>query len=597
MSPIVNRRDLDFHLFEVEALDDLFKHDRYAEHDRATVTAIIDTAQQIAETYYQPCAARLDANEPGFDGERVVLISEVAEALGAYADAGFFSAGFDEELGGFQLPAIVTNAVAGIFSAANLGVANYHFLTIAAAHMLAEFGTDTQKQLYLGPMLEGRCFGTMCLSEPQAGSSLSDITTRAVPTDADHFLIRGSKMWISGGDHEISENIVHMVLAKVPGGPPGVKGISLFIVPKYRVNPDGTTGPKNNVALAGLNHKMGQRGTTNTLLNFGEQGECHGFLVGELHQGLRYMFHMMNEARVGVGLSAAMCGLAGFLCSLQYAQERAQGRPVAQKDPSTPQTAIIRHADIRRLLFSQKASVEGAMSLIFHCCALLDQEKMATTPEARREAKLLLDILTPIAKSWPSEFCLEANKHAIQILGGYGYTREFPVERLYRDNRLNLIHEGTHGIQGLDLLGRKVDMQNGAALDLLIGQMMKDIRRAATRDALQDFSKELTDMVGQLKATTRTLMACDDIERRLANATLYLDAFGHVVIAWMWLRQANVATVALQCEDKSETAFYRGKLQTCRYFFRYELPRVSVWTRLLESLDDTCVGAGPEIFA
>lgn len=590
MSLIVDRRNLDFLLYDVGDLDALLTDGRYSDHDRTVVSAILDTAQSIAENMYQPCAAQLDAHEPYFDGERVQIIPEVAEALNAYREAGFFAAGFDESLGGLQLPVMVANAVAGIFSAANLPLANYHFLTIAAANMLAEFSNAWQKETFLVPMLEGRWFGTMCLSEPQAGSSLSDITSRATPTNHGHYLISGNKMWISGGEQEISENIVHMVLAKIPGGPPGVKGISLFIVPKYRVRPNGSLGEKNDIALAGLNHKMGQRGTTNCLLNFGEQGACHGYLVGEPHKGLQYMFHMMNEARVGVGLGATMSGLAGYLYSRQYATERLQGRPPQDKDPLAPQVPLIEHTDVRRMLLAQKAYVEGALSLILYCSGLLDHQKAASTEEARLEAGLLLDILTPIAKAWPSEFCLEANKYAIQILGGYGYTREYPVERHYRDNRLNLIHEGAHAIHGLDLLGRKVSMKNGKALHLLAARITQDCNHAETISQLKPCAGMLRDMLDLALSATRSVLDSEDVNLRLANATLYLDAMGHIVIAWMWLRQARAAVAAMSAEGE-EDAFYRAKLLACSYFFRYELPQATGKLVLVESLDDVCLKA------
>ncbi|RYD84000.1 MAG: acyl-CoA dehydrogenase, partial [Sphingomonadales bacterium] len=350
--------------------------------------------------------------------------------------------------------------------------------------------------------------------------------------------ISGSKMWISGGDHELTENIVHLVLAKIPGGPPGVKGISLFIVPRYRVDADSGIGDWNNIALAGLNHKMGQRGTVNCLLNFGEDGECIGTLVGEPNKGLNYMFHMMNEARVGVGHGAASLGLAGYLHSLDYAANRPQGRHPHNKDPSSPQVPIIEHADVKRMLMAQKAAVEGATALLSYCSILLDRQQTVTDPAERERIGLLLDILTPIAKSWPSEHCLEANKHAIQILGGYGYTRDYPVERIYRDNRLNHIHEGTFAIHGLDLLGRKVRMQGGAALEALLVEIEPILVGAAADPDLADEAEALRSALAALKAATARVLTCGDQNLALANATIYLDAFGHAMIGWMWLWQA-----------------------------------------------------------
>ncbi len=594
MSMIVNRRDVDFLLYEVLDTNALLAAPRYEAYDREAITAVLDTAQTVAEEKYLPCAAKLDANEPKFENGTVSMIPEVREALDAFTEAGLFSASFDEEDGGMQMPWVVNTMVGGMFSAANVGVSSYSFLTVANANMLKAFGTEEQKTTYLPPMVEGRWYGTMCLSEPQAGSSLSDIRTKAEPTDDGYYKITGTKMWISGGEQELSENIVHMVLAKIPGGPAGVKGISLFIVPKYRVNEDGSLGEHNNIALAGLNHKMGHRGTTNTLLNFGEKGECRGYLVGEEHQGLKYMFHMMNEARVGVGNGAVMSALAGYLYSLDYARNRPQGRLPDGKDPTSPQVAIIEHPDVRRILMAQKAYVEGGLSLVTYCAYLLDLQKVSEDQAEIARLDLLLDMLTPMAKSWPSEFCLEANKLAIQVLGGYGYTREYPVERFYRDNRLNHIHEGTHAIHGIDILGRKVRMKGGAALHALVAEITKTIDEAAAVASLADEAAALKAGLEELLATTKTVLACDNLNLALANATLYLDAFGHVVVAWQWLWQALAALKGEEANGKQ--AFYDGKKAACRFFFRYELPKIYPQLKLVAALDDTCLNATAECF-
>ena len=599
MSLLLNPRDIDFILYELLDSEALTAAPCFAQHDRATFDAVIATARRIAEEKFAPFAAKLDANEPTFDGERVHIIAEVQEAVDAYIESGFMGIAARAEYGGMELPWVVAQAACAWFAAADVGANAYAFLTHAVINMLQRFGSDDQKRRYLRPLIEGRFFGTMCLSEPQAGSSLSDIQLKAEPTTAGHYLIKGTKMWISAGEHELSENIVHLVLAKIPGGPPGVKGISLFVVPKYRVNDDGTLGARNHVALAGLNHKMGFRGTTNTVLNFGEGGECHGWLIGAANQGLSYMFHMMNEARVGVGMTATMSGYTGYLHSLQYARERPQGRHPQQKDPTSPQVRIIEHADIKRLLLAQKSAAEGAFALCLYCAWLLDRVRVVSDDTQRAHIGLLLDILTPIAKSWPSEFCLEGNKHAIQILGGYGYTREFPLERFYRDNRLNPIHEGTHGIQGLDLLGRKVAMQGGAAFGALCAEYRATLAAAATVDAFADYHTALSEAIATLEATTATLIALRDageINRALANATLYLDAFGHVVMAWMWLRQALTARHNLDSAIGADIDFYRGKLAACQYFYRYELPKVVERCALLASGDDTCLATAESWF-
>ncbi|NQV20654.1 MAG: acyl-CoA dehydrogenase [Rhodospirillales bacterium] len=599
MSMVINRRDLDFLLYEVFATQSLLGRDKYADHDLATFNAVLDTAHGIAEEKFATHAAKSDEQEPTFDGTRVHIIPEVADALSAYVDAGFLAAPFDYDAGGMQLPWTIIQACNALFMSANAGTAAYPFLAIAAGNVINSFGTEEQKKQYFEPIVEGRFFGTMCLSEPQAGSSLSDIRTKAEPTDEDHYLISGNKMWISGGEHDLSENIVHMVLAKIPGGPPGVKGISLFIVPKFLINADGSLGPRNDVALAGLNHKMGYRGTVNTLLNFGENGKCVGYLVGEPHKGLRYMFHMMNEARIGIGLGAAMIAYAGYLYSLDYARNRPQGRLPGSKDATAPQVMIIEHADVRRMLLSQKASVEGSLALCLYSARLIDDQRTVTDEKERAEIDLLLEILTPVVKSWPSEHCLEANSLAIQILGGYGYTREYPVERLYRDNRLNPIHEGTTAIHGIDILGRKVTMNNGAAFDLLMTKINETAQEAGALDELAEMAAPLAQAVVRLRVTTARLTEVGqegNTDLCLANATVYLDMVGTVVMAWMWITQALVAVRALPLAKGDDVHFYQGKIQACRYFLRWELPKTEAEADLLESLDSTCLDMPVDAF-
>lgn len=596
MSLTINRRDLDFLLYEFLNIDRLCQYPRYAEYDRQTFDAMLDTAQTIADQHFAPLAARMDREEPTFDGRRVNILPEAKAALAPFLEAGFIAAGFDHEAGGLQLPRVITKTVGAIFGAANMSLNAYPALTSAAAGLLNAHGSAAQKAIYLPHMLSGRFFGTMCLSEPQAGSSLSDIRTKAIPTPDGYYRIEGTKMWISAGDHELSDNIIHFVLAKVPGGPPGVRGISLFIVPKIRVKEDGSLGDTNNVVLAGLNHKMGCRGTSNAVLNFGESGECRGYLVGALHHGLVCMFHMMNEVRVDVGLGAAVLGYAGYLYSLDYALTRTQGRPPQDKDPTTPQIALIEHADIKRLLLLQKAYVEGALAFLLSCAVMIDERALTEDAAQRDRLDLLLDLLTPIAKSWPSEFCLEANKHAIQVLGGYGYTRDHPVERLYRDNRLNPIHEGTHGIQGIDILGRKVRMKDGAAFKLLLLEIEDTLRQTASVERLQPVAAAIASALAAARRTTEILVSCPDLNRALANATPYLDALGTLVIGWVWLKQALTAADKLNGAVGTDRDFYEGKIRTCIFFATYEIPKAVTQFDVLETLDDTALTMPKEAF-
>jgi len=587
-SLLLSRRDLDFLLYEWLDVELLTKRPRYAEHSRETFDAVLSLAEEVATEHFAPHNKKADENEPVFDGERVTVIPEVKPALDVFARTGLVASSMDESVGGMQLPHVVSGACFGWFQAANVGTSSYPFLTIGNANLLLEHGTPELVERFVPAMVEGRFFGTMCLSEPQAGSSLADVATRAEPQDDGTYRLFGNKMWISAGEHDLSENIVHLVLARIPGSPPGVKGISLFVVPKVLVGDDGALGERNDVVLAGLNHKMGYRGTTNTLLNFGEgvhrpggRPGAVGYLVGEQHRGLAYMFHMMNEARIGVGSGATALGYTGYLKSLQYARERPQGRPIAAKDPSAPQVPIVQHADVRRMLLAQKSYVEGALALVLYCGRLVDDERTAETEEERDRAHLLLDTLTPIAKSWPSQWCLEANSLAIQVLGGYGYTREYDVEQHYRDNRLNPIHEGTHGIQALDLLGRKVVMHGGAGLALLVETIGATTARArAAGGQAAEHADELDAVVQRVGEVTAALWAGMDPEVALANASVYLEAVGHVVVAWLWLEQLLAA-------GDASGDFYEGKRQAARYFFGFELPRTGPQLDLLNSLDRT----------
>ncbi len=590
MSFLVNRRDLRFVLYELLDTASLCERERFAALDKATFEAVLDTAHQLAEDKFASHAHELDENEPTFDGTSVHILPAVKEALDAYVEAGFMAAPFDEELGGMQLPYTISQAAAALFHSANVSTAAYSFLTLAASNLLRAFGDERHKRLFLGPMLEGRFFGTMCLSEPQAGSSLGDIRTKAAPTGDGDYFVTGTKMWISGGEHDLSENIVHLVLAKLPDAPPGVRGISLFVVPKRRVEEDGSVGPLNDVTLAGLNHKMGYRGTVNTVLNFGDAGGCRGWLVGEPHQGLRCMFHMMNEARIGVGLGSAMLGYTGYLHSLEYARERPQGRHVDGKDPAQDQVAIIEHADVRRMLLAQKVYAEGAMALCLYCARLVDDLETSADLQERAQIELLLGVLTPIAKAWPAEYCLDANRLAIQVLGGYGYTRDYPVERFYRDNRLNPIHEGTNGIQAMDLLGRKSLRDGGKGLRALLAQMEPTMAQARKHDRLRPWAVDLAAAcarIGEATFAVGAVAASGQTRQALANATAYLHLVGHTVIGWTWLRMAVLAANAPADTTTADADFYAGKLHACQFFFRRELPKTERWAALIVSLDDT----------
>ena len=584
------RDDLHFVLFDWLQAGTLAQQPAFAHVDRDSMDAMIDAALDLAEAEFLPHAAKSDANPPTFNDGRVAIIPEVAQALAAYRESGFFGMQAPLDEGGLGLPYTLAAAIAGIFSCANVATNGYAFLTQAAANLIREAGSEDQKRRYLPPLVEGRWFGTMCLSEPQAGSSLADIRTVAEPLPDGRYALRGNKMWISSGDHEMAENIVHLVLAKIPGGPPGSKGISLFLVPRMQVDGDGQAGARNGVTLLGLNHKLGTHGQVNCLLGFGDEQTCIGELVGAPHDGLRGMFVMMNEARIGVGLGAAMGGYAGYRAALAYAKERRQGRAVNERDPATPMVPIIEHADVRRMLLRAKSYVEGSLALCLYAARLIDDAK--SDGAAAQDAQALVDLLTPIVKAWPSDYALEANSIAIQVHGGAGYTRDFPVERLWRENRINAIHEGTNGIQAMDLLGRKLLGDGGKAFGLLSARVEATLAAARQHSALTPLADILAarwDKLGPaILAAGKT--ARTDLDLALANAYLLLDAMGHAVVAWLWLDQAVCAEDALAAEgvSASRRALLQGKQAAAHYFISWELPGKDAQLERFTAVDPLC---------
>ncbi|QNK72792.1 acyl-CoA dehydrogenase [Variovorax sp. PAMC28562] len=618
------RPTLDFLLYDWLDAESLNQRERFGDHSRETFDAVLDTCERIAREKYAPFNRTVDTQEPHFDGEKVILPQATHDAHKAFVDSGMMSAAQDYDIGGMQLPYTLSAAANCFFAMASVSIGS-NMLTSGNANLLMVHGTEMQKEVFAKNEFSGRWAGTMCLSEPQAGSSLSDVVTRAVPDGADfqndplgpRYRLTGNKMWISSGDHELTENIVHIVLAKIPDENgklvPGTRGISLFIVPKKMVDTAGNlTGERNDVALAGLNHKLGWRGTTNTLLNFGEgkypvdqRAGAVGYLVGSAGKGLHCMFHMMNEARIGVGTAATMLGMAGYYASLDYAKARPQGRLMkkptdgatagpgaAVKDSASPQVRIIEHADVRRMLLAQKAYCEGALALELYCAKLVDEQKTGGAQGAD-DARLLLEVLTPIAKSWPSEWCLEANSLAIQVHGGYGYTRDFPVEQYWRDNRLNMIHEGTHGIQAADLLGRKVLMEGGRGLKLLAGRMTDTARRASEVPSLADHAKALLTALQRIGTATEAAWSTGNPNDALANAVPYMQAFGHTVLAWIWL---DVAHRTLEVDATQSNPATAGRVGAAAYFFHYELPKIGAWLNVVESRDPTCTALPEDAF-
>ncbi|NDF78361.1 MAG: acyl-CoA dehydrogenase [Betaproteobacteria bacterium] len=496
------RTTLDFLLYEWLDVNQLQQRERFADHSQETFDAVLDTCERIAREKYAPFNRLVDTEEPRFDGDKVILPQATHDAQKAYAASGMLSAAQDYEIGGMQLPYTVEAAANTFFAMASVSMGS-GLLTVGNANLLMAHGSELQKKVFALNEFSGRWSGTMCLSEPQAGSSLSDVMTRATP-DGDGFQndplgaryrLKGNKMWISAGEHELTENIIHLVLAKIPGPDgkliPGVKGISLFIVPKKMVNTEG-------------------------------------------------------------------------------------------------QLTGVRNADIKRMLLAQKSYCEGALALELYCARLVDEQHTGSVENAD-EARLLLEVLTPIAKSWPSEWCLEANSLAIQIHGGYGYTRDFPVEQYWRDNRLNMIHEGTHGIQGMDLLGRKVLMEEGKGVKLLGARMMATAHKAQAFPDLADNAKALTAALHKVTQATQSAWSTGQPQEALANAVPYLQAFGHLVLAWIWL------DVSASCRGENSPQ-QTGRQAAAHYFYRYELPKIDAWLNVVGNRDMTCANLSEEAF-
>jgi butyryl-CoA dehydrogenase len=585
-SKFAGRRNLVFLLYEVHDIERLFSLSYFEDHSQQTCDLAIDTAMKLARNLLYPYLKEMDEKEPVLEDGQVKVHPIVKTMMKQWGEGGWLSSSLPFEVGGQQLPVAVYMACNYLFGAANFPATGYSGLTTGAAHLILSHGTEEMKDVYIPKMLAGQWQGTMAMTEPQAGSSLSDLTSRATPTDQGYFTIRGQKIFISAGDHDGVDNVVHMMLAKIEGGPAGVKGISLFLVPKKRPLADATLEP-NDVTATTVYHKLGYRGCPITQLSFGDSNSCRGYLVGEPHKGLSYMFQMMNEARLGVGMQAASIASAAYYASLEYASQRLQGRKLSSKDPSLPQVPIIEHADIRRMLFFQRAITEGSLSLLLQCALYAD---LARAGEAshRERYELLLDLLTPVAKSYPSENGIISVSQGLQILGGYGYCREFPLEQYYRDIRIHTIHEGTTGIQGMDLLGRKVTMKSGKALELFAVEVQNAIKAGQAFDELKPYCGRLEEALEKCRAVTMhrlTLAMKGEVEKFLADATLYLELFGILAVAWQWLLQGVAACKGLrgECSDRNKR-FYNGKLHTMRYFFHYETPKIQgLAARLLES--------------
>ena len=587
----LSMRNLRFLLYEIFDVESLTQYPYFQDHSREIFEMVLDTGEKMGRDLLHPYFTEMDRNPPEFVDGKVKVLPMVRTLMKECGEGGWIGAHASYERGGQQMPSLVLNAFRFIFCAANYSASVYPFLTGGAAQLIESFGSEELIETYVPRMFSGEWQGTMALTEPQAGSSLTDLTTSADPTDEGYYKIKGQKIFISAADHDGVDNVVNLLLARIKGAPPGVKGISMFVVPQKRIGESGGL-EGNDLLTTGIYHKLGYRGSPITQLSLGENDDCRGWLVGEPNKGLRYMFQLMNEARIDVGMSAAAIASAAYYASLQYAQERPQGRPITSKDPTQPQVPIIEHADVKRMLLFQRAVVEGSMSLIFQCARYVDLARVLDGEEKVR-CELLLDLLTPTAKTYPAEMGSLSVSAGLQCLGGYGYCDEFPLEQHYRDMRIHPIHEGTTGIQGMDLLGRKVVMKDGKAFILYLQELEQTIEAARAFEPLRPHADALKGAMDTLKDITGHLTgiaAAGKIDLFLADATLYLELFGLIAIAWQWLVQAVAARKALDTDPiEADRNFYTGKLYTCRYFFAYELPKIDGLARRLKASDGLTV--------
>ncbi len=587
-------KNLRFTLYDVHNVEEVIKYERFSDYNKESFDMILDTAKNIATTVMFPLFTEMDRNQPEYTGTTVKVHPAVRNFMLTCGEGGWINATFDAEHGGQQMPLSLYNASMFIWAAANYSMEAFPGLATGASSLIYKFATEDLQRKYADVMVTGKWQGTMAITEPEAGSSLSDVKTSATPTDKGYYLISGNKTFISTGDHDNTDNVVHLMLARVKGAPVGVKGLSLFVVPKYRLTENGGL-EFNDVNCAGCYHKMGYKGSPIVQLSMGESDDCRGWLVGQENAGLSYMFHMMNEARINVGLAATGISSGAYYASLEYANERLQGRRNDEKDPTKPMIPIIEHADIRRMLLMQRAMIESSVSLLVYTSKLVDLAAV-TEGEAKERCELLLDFLTPIMKSYPSEMGLISTSNALQIYGGYGYSSEFPAEQYMRDVRIHPIHEGTTGIQGMDLLGRKITIKKGAARKFFVEEVKKTIADASSIDRLKEYSKMLSDALNMWNETTDTLLAVaakGELDRFLSDSTLYLEFSGILCMAWQWL---VMGVAAQKNASKYDSNFIEGKMITMAYFFEYELSKNLGLSARLKKVDGLTLSMKSEYF-
>ena len=594
----VSERNLRFLLYEVFDAESLSRYPYFNQYDRNMFDMVLKAAIELADGILWPVFQDMDRNPPELVDDQVKVHPSMSAIMQEFGQGGWIGATIPEDKGGEQLPHLIADTCQFIFMAANYSSSVYAGLCAGAADLIKIFGSKNLFNTYVPKLLSGHWQGTMALTEPEAGSSLSDIITSAEPTNEGYYKILGQKIFISAGDHDAVENVIHLMLAKIKGAPPGVKGISLFVVPKMRIDGNGKL-ISNDVVTSGIFHKLGYKGCPIAQLNMGDKDNCRGYLVGEPHKGLRYMFKMMNEARIGVGMGATAMATAAYYSSLKYAKIRKQGREIADNDPARLQVPIIEHADVKRMLLFQRAIIEGSISLLMQCCKYIDMQKVSKGAE-KEKYNVLLEILTPVAKTYPSEMGILSISQGLQCFGGSGYCEDYPLEQYYRDARIHPIHEGTTGIHGIDLLGRKVIMHNGKAFELYLMEVWEAIEAAKNVSMLKPYAQQLSVSLEKLKQITSQLVSISQDkgpEYFLADSTLYLEFFSIIAVAWQWLLQSLFIQKALaNKQSEREMQFYQGKFFTFRYFFGYELPKIEGLARRLMESDGLTIEMKSSLF-
>jgi alkylation response protein AidB-like acyl-CoA dehydrogenase len=587
---ISDRRDIDFVLYEQLQIEDLLETEKYKDLNRKMFDMVISEARNLGIKEIYPTSKEGDREGVKFENGRVIVPACFHRPHELFVEGEWIAMAEDPEVGGQGMPQIIRQAAFEYIVGANFAAATFGDLAHGAAKMIELFGTPLQKELFLKKVYSGQWSGTMLLTEPNAGSDVGALTTTAVKNSDGTYSISGNKIFITCGEHDLTENIIHPVLARIEGAPPGTKGISLFIVPKIWVNDDGSLGEPNDIVCSGVEEKMGLHGSPTCSMSLGTKGKCRGLLLGEENKGMMVMFHMMNEARLNVGAQGFLHGSAAYLLAVNYARERLQGRDIEKgKDPQAPQVPIINHPDVRRMLLQMKAYVESMRSFVYYVAYCFDKKSTAKSPAEKERYSGLIELLTPIIKAYCSERGQFICDQAIQVHGGYGYTKEYPVEQLYRDCKITSIYEGTNGIQAMDLLGRKLGMNKGAVFMDLLNEINTTIGKAAKIPRLENSAAAVTkalNRLGEIALHLGKTAVSKDLKLAFAFAYPFLEVVGDMILAWMLLWRAAVAIPKLEKlaggadEDairakvakNKDAAFYDGQLKTAEFFIHSMLP-------------------------